>query len=139
MICRQHTTLDKRLKSHNLKSTALRQKLLDVFEHTQKPLSAKDIFKLWPKEKIGKVTLYRGLEALKKAGLIKQLLFSSDTGYYESADKPHHHHLICNACGGIKSVQKCATAPSFAALKKAGFARVDSHSLEFFGLCKNCA
>ncbi len=90
-------------------------------------------------------TVYRSLELFIKAGLVHCINVGKDRTYYEiTFGRTHHHHIICTSCGDIEDVNSCfimdqeeTTKPAQVfGLKK--FRRVESHSLEFFGICMSC-
>jgi len=91
---------------------------------------------------LNQVTLYRALEALREAGIVARVNLEHEHAHYElSAGRPHHHHAICRGCGHIEDIEMPhpASPESEAKRRAKGFARIDSHSLEFFGLCRDCA
>ncbi|MEK7617618.1 MAG: Fur family transcriptional regulator [Patescibacteria group bacterium] len=137
-ICVIHTEkIIEALKKGKLKITPIRFKLLDVLEHTKKPLRVKDIIKI---VKSDIVTVYRNLESLMKLGLVGQVFLDQKEAYFELADKKHHHHAICENCGRVEDIRDLIHHKlNKAALKASGFANISRHSLEFFGICKQCS
>ncbi len=128
------------LQENQLKATSARVELLDIFKHTQKPLSVGDIFKLLKKTGVDKVTLYRNMESLVQLGIIRQVRLKDRQAYYELAAHGHHHHVVCSTCGKIKDMSGCGiNFVSKKFLKLSGFAKINEHSLEFFGICTSCA
>jgi len=88
-------------------------------------------------QSIGIATVYRGLATLEAAGLIESIQLA-DKKRYERADKAHHDHMICTACGRIEEFSHAtieALQLSIAAEK--GFT-VSGHQLVIFGLCSQC-
>ncbi len=82
-----------------------------------------------------KVTLYRTVESLQRAGLVKAVRFpAEDSERYElgEAIAAHHHHVVCKNCGASKAVQAEPTTPRVRGFKVLG------HQLEFYGLCRDC-
>lgn len=79
------------------------------------------------------------MEVLYKNDLIQRLEFGEGKFRYEiKKDKYHHHHLICTNCGKVEDVEgEFLTKMENEIKSKKGFL-VKSHSLEFFGICKNC-
>lgn len=123
------------LKLGKLKVTPVRVKLLDVLEHAKKPLRAKDIIKI---VKSDIATVYRNLESLMKLGLVVKVFLDQKEAYFE-LKVGHHHHAICENCGRVANIRDLGHKKlDDEALKASGFASIDSHSLEFFGLCKQC-
>ena len=121
------------------KLTAQRQAILDIINRSDKHWDADDVaFAL--KEKgtaIGIATVYRGLAALAEQGLIESIQLA-DKKRYERADKKHHDHLICTACGEIEEFCKpeIETLQDVVASER-GFT-IQGHQLLLFGLCVNC-
>ncbi len=140
MECNEHkTSFQNYFKTQGLKSTPARLMLLDIFAHLTKPISIQEL-----KKKIGAkvdlVTLYRNAETLCKAGILNKIQLGESKDYYEFAKLAHHHHLVCTGCGKVSDVENCKVSPIHEqVLKKSGFAKITKHSLEFFGLCKQCA
>jgi len=128
------------LKLSKLKSTSARLALLYVFEKNKKPLSVKDLAEKLNETAVDTVTLYRNVESLENAGLLKKVLIDGKQSYYELTSAEHHHHLICKSCGKITDISECGvTISGKNLLKNADFAKITDHSLEFFGICKKCA
>lgn len=87
--------------------------------------------------KIGIATIYRGLQVLEEAGLITAI-YIDGRKHYERANKEHHDHLICTACGIIQEFccpeieslqQQVAAAHQFT---------ISDHRLTLYGLCHPC-
>jgi len=84
-------------------------------------------------------TAYRTLEAFVRAGLAKRIELSQGRALFELAGA-HHHHAVCTICGRIKDIHACLPAGLNARVRRtSGFARIDDHQLEFFGVCTLCA
>lgn len=138
--CKEHIpTLSETLRNNKLKATPARLSILDLLAHTQKPLSIKDI-NVKIKGAIDIATLYRTVETLQSIGLVTLIDFKHGHGHYELATGKHHHHLICESCGKIVDLAKCDITSLEKQAKKIGnFSQINHHSLELFGLCKDCA
>ena len=48
-------------------------------------------------------TIYSSLQALKEAGLIKEVLLEETASRYEANMQPHHH-FFCDHCGVIEDI-----------------------------------
>jgi len=139
-LCNAHAEeLKAQLKKSGLKVTGSRLAILDIFKHAKKPLNVKNIAAKLPSFKADIVTIYRNIESLKLQNIVKEINFNKNEAYYELAGT-HHHHVICESCGRIEDVPTCNITPLEKGIRKAaGFARINRHSLEFFGLCANCS
>jgi Fur family transcriptional regulator, ferric uptake regulator len=82
---------------------------------------------------VGLVTIYRTLGLLSGLGLVRRLDLG-DGPRYELAED-HHHHFICESCGGISEFDECPLDPRM--LRKMNV-DVSSHSLEIYGQCAGC-
>ena len=126
---------------HKLKATKPRLELFELLSKEKEPLSAANIYK-----KIGakgtRATIFRTLEQFCKTGLAVKIQNPlEDHSLYEiNCGRPHHHHATCTLCGDTEDVSGCdpkdLDASACAHLKK--FKSIQSHSLEFFGLCRTC-
>lgn len=128
------------LKQADLKVTKPRLAILDTLNNAVAPLSAKDVYqKLGSRYQIDQATIYRNLGNLVKNKLIRQVNFQHDHNHYELAES-HHHHAICQSCGKVVDISKCDITTLEKQVKTvSGFANINQHALEFFGLCKKCA
>ncbi|MDP6543600.1 MAG: transcriptional repressor [Phycisphaerae bacterium] len=82
-------------------------------------------------------TVYRNLEILSQAGLIRKLHIGSGQKRYDRA-LHKHYHIRCVQCGRINDVP----AGPFGDLEAAASGNSDfdilGHELEFEGLCEQC-
>ncbi|HSK98866.1 MAG TPA: Fur family transcriptional regulator [Rubrobacteraceae bacterium] len=82
---------------------------------------------------VGLVTVYRAIDLFSGMGLVRRLDLG-DGPRYELAEN-HHHHLICDTCGGISEFDECPLDAQ--ALQNLDF-EVSAHSLELYGRCGAC-
>lgn len=139
MICGQHNEQFKSaLRKARLKATPGRLNILEIFAHQPKPLSIAALKFRMPGS-ADLVTLYRNAEILCALGFLNRVRLQDKKDYFEFAHKAHHHHLVCANCGKVSDVGDCKVRPiSSQSLKSAGFAKINNHQLEFFGVCKQC-
>lgn len=127
------------LKSIGYKLTAPRVEIIKVLSSTD-PLSAQEVFELLKFKglNVDLVTAYRTLELFKDLGFVQKVQFEDKTARYElTRENEHHHHLICIKCGEIEDVEINEQSLADQIEVKSAF-KVQRHSLEFFGFCKNC-
>ncbi len=127
------------------KATKSRIALLDALSHEKYPVSIKELgvkiaTKSSKKPSPDQSTLYRTLKTLVSHGLVREINFDSTGARYELAvGRPHHHHIICTSCGFMEDIDICQKNAEKEVVKQAKkFNAITGHSLEFFGLCKNC-
>jgi len=82
-------------------------------------------------------TVYRNLEILSRAGLIRKLCLGGGSRQYDGGIH-RHDHVRCVECGRIEDVPADPFAdPDAAARRSSDFERL-GHPLEFEGLCADC-
>ncbi len=113
--------------------------VLEVLSGSSRPLTVQDIEKKLGKN-LNTATVYRMLERLKKAGIIRHVDFLHGHAHYEMNDKDHHH-LVCSICTTVEELEGCMIEDLERKVAKSSktFLSVTGHSLEFFGVCKKCA
>ena len=84
---------------------------------------------------VGIVTVYRTLDLLSGLGLVRRVDLG-DGPRYELAED-HHHHLICEGCGGITEFEQCPLDVR-GLPEVGGDFQVRAHSLEVYGTCSAC-
>jgi len=132
--------LDK-LKQRGFRLTPIRRAVLDLLIKSVTPISSPDIQKFLSKNKISanKTTIYRELAFLKEEGIIKELHLGDNAKNYEIITDGHHHHLICTKCDEIEDVEMDKELKrEESKIRKSRKFKIINHSLEFYGLCKNC-
>lgn len=128
------------LREQGYRITPGRVALLTFLSHSKKPLTTGEIQKEMS-YKMDKVTLYRALEDFATSKIVAKINLQDTAIYYEFLHEDHHHHhIVCEKCGKIEDIENCnQTSLQKEVLKHSkGFTSINSHSLEFFGICKAC-
>ncbi len=114
------------------------QDILEVLTHF--PQSAAEICQALKrkKKKIDPVTVYRTLDRCTKVGIVNRIQFKDKILKYELyQENHHHHHLVCDHCGSVEDVLLNEKYLLKKISQKTKF-KIQSHALEFFGLCTKC-
>lgn len=127
------------LKEAGLKRTKTREVLLDFLAAEHGPFSIEEISEQNRAEDLDLVTVYRCMAAFEKVALVRRCDFGDGVARYEFQLDPrhHHHHVICRTCRRSESLESCKLPSYESRLKALGYSDI-THSLEFFGICKNC-
>ena len=124
------------LQDAGLKATPARVAVMRVLKRHQKPINAQTVMTRLKDVQPDQVTIYRILSALVQAGVAREVSVAKGVASYEMADRPHHHHVVCEGCGRVEDVAgQCAELPK----KPKTFKHVTSHQLEYAGICNDCA
>lgn len=131
------------LKDRKIKITQGRKKIISLLLQQNTPITVKKILELIHKDNLhlNKTTVYRQLEFLASKNIIKILNFGDGERRFEIKGK-HHHHIVCKRCKRVEAVSSDLLEDKLFFLEQEifhrGLYRNISHSLEFYGLCKNC-
>ena len=137
------------LKTRGFRITRPRKRVLEVLEHTTGPLSPHEVHERLDAEgeHIDPVSVYRTLTCLAENGLVHRIL---TTGKFRRCDlEPEdrceqvqddhcHHNLLCRACGAIEELHCPGLDAVVAEVARISGFQIESHDLEFRGLCRNC-
>ena len=129
------------LRACNLPVTSQRLRIAQILFGTHRHVSADEILAQLQAERspIGKATVYRTLDLLLRAGLIREHDFGEGFRRYEPRPtRPRHEHLVCTRCGKViefESQEIERIEADVAALH--GF-RPSHHRLEVYGHCEDC-
>ena len=89
---------------------------------------------------VGRATVFRTLDLLAEKGQLERIdLPTGEHAYVACAPQEHHHHVVCRNCGKSVEVEDSGLQSVVAEISRRSGYRIDSHRLELFGLCPNCA
>lgn len=120
--------------------TRSQDRILQLLKHLQRALSAQDIYvELRNRDQsVGLATVYRALDALKLAGVVQVRTLASGESLYSSVQEDRHH-LTCLHCQLSIPIDNCPVRQLEEDLQSVNQFRIYYHTLEFFGVCSNCA
>jgi Fur family ferric uptake transcriptional regulator len=83
--------------------TSQRALILEIIRQGEGHLDADEIYRRARQKqpRLSLSTVYRTVQALKKLGLIEELLFDESHHHYEAKPPTKHHHLVCLGCGRV--------------------------------------
>lgn len=139
IISKDHNCQDE-LHEMDLKVTPARLAVLELLEKNNKPLDIISIINYLQKKdiKADPATVFRIINAFTEKGITKQIQLNEGKFRYELSSRPDHHHLICEVCGAIEDISDCSIGVLEDEIGRKKQFLIKRHSLEFFGLCKNC-
>lgn len=125
------------LRTASLRATRQRLALLSALLRAKSPQSVEEITTN-AKGAFDTATAYRILDAFVLAGIAQRIELAQGRALYEVAGE-HHHHIVCTTCGRIEDIQVCLPDTAYRALlKQTTFTTIDTHTLEYFGVCAKC-
>lgn len=132
----------KYLRSHGVKYTSARQKVLDAVLDLHEHFEAEQVlYQL--KERgwnVGKATVYRTLPLLVECGILKQVRFDVKQAHYEhDFGEGPHDHMVCRRCGRIIEFASDEIVELRSRIAQRHHFHVVSHRFQLSGLCWECS
>jgi len=132
--------ITQRLRELGYRLTPQRVMIVDAIENSDHHISAEEIYSQviarYPHMNIS--TIYRTMDLLKKLGLVTETNLGEGRVRYHSAEKGHHHHLVCQKCGKIIDLDETLLFPLKSALRERHDFEADLRHLAIFGQCIHC-
>ncbi len=89
--------------------------------------------------RVSRATLYNNIDLLIDANLVVKHQFGHNVSSYEKAyECKQHDHLICNTCGKLTEFCDPRIKDIEETVSKTEDFEILSHSLYFYGICKEC-
>jgi Fur family ferric uptake transcriptional regulator len=126
------------LKDAKLRVTSGRISLLAVMLKESRPLSMDTASDLCGWKGGDRATVFRNLQALSEAGLIRMVRSAGKRDVYELAKRPgspSHAHAVCTKCGKVECVDSTAALAGTAPPR--GW-KLTSQEVTIWGLCPSC-
>jgi Fur family ferric uptake transcriptional regulator len=119
--------------------TRSQDRILNLLKTIKQGISAQDIYvELRNRDQsMGLATVYRSLDALKLEGMVQVRTLANGEALYSLAQQDKHH-LTCLQCGTSIPINQCPAHELEAQLQVTHNFKIFYHTLEFFGLCKQC-
>ena len=88
----------------------------------------------------GLASVYRTLELLAELGLVQRFDVGEGVARYEPAlpSGEHHHHLVCDRCGGVTAFEDGALEQAIEHLSERVDFAIDAHDVTLRGECPAC-
>lgn len=120
--------------------TKQRKTILEVLKNTDSHPTADWIYEKVKQEipNISLGTVYRNLNLLAEKDKITVINYANDQSHYDGNTK-NHYHFRCSKCNNVFDLEvKLFEKEIDAIVNNNTDFEVDSHRLEFYGLCPDC-
>ena len=100
------------LKRKGLKKSAQRIRVINILKDKGMPM-AEDEIKVAMGEIYDRVTFYRTMQALEKAGVVHRILIDNNKSEYAFNVEDGHHshvHFLCTKCGAVSCLKDIMVA-----------------------------
>jgi Fur family peroxide stress response transcriptional regulator len=129
-----------KLREREFRITPQRIAILQAFLNSDEHPSVEQVYEqvraTFPTTSLA--TVYKTVSLLKEIGEILEISFTSGCNRYDG-NKPYPHpHLICTRCKKIIDPEVSLLDQMTTDLAKKSGYRIESHQVEFFGVCPPC-
>ncbi len=133
--------LREHLRARNLRLTPERLQVLEGVLSREGHFDAEELLEYLRRsnKSVSRATLYRTLDHLAEAGLVKKHHFSEGHALFEHVyGRAHHDHMVCDRCGKvIEFVNEQIEALQLEVCRQHGFREL-RHVHQLFGICRDC-
>ena len=129
------------LQANNLRLTPERRAVFEVILTLDGHFDAEELLEFLRrrKKRVSRATLYRTLDHLREAGLVKVHRFGHGHSLYEHiVGRKHHDHMVCTRCGTVIEFVNDEIERLQEAMCKLHSFKSTSHVMEIFGVCAEC-
>ncbi len=122
-----------------MRMTSQREIILEELRKLKSHPTADELY-LVVKQRLPRIsiaTVYRNLEKMSEAGIIKKLEYSGRQKRFDAATHPHYH-IHCIRCGRIADVKTIPGRRLNSMISDASGYEVIDDQVEFSGICPEC-
>ncbi|PKM49526.1 MAG: transcriptional repressor [Firmicutes bacterium HGW-Firmicutes-7] len=127
------------LKNLGIKVTPQRLAIYNVLHKTSEHPSAEKIYRCLQDTHptMSLATVYKTLDAFKKANLVQELNTGDDCVRYDALTQ-EHPHTICTGCGKIQDLDASLLDGLLDRIQKETDYSIDYQKVYFYGKCPQC-
>jgi Fur family ferric uptake transcriptional regulator len=115
--------------------------ILETLEDNHSHLTAQEIYDQIRGRlpAVNRSTIYRALERLTQAGKVSVSDMGLGAAVYESVHNHNHHHLVCQNCHQVITIQDDEVANFFESIEQHYHFKINTNHLILFGTCPECS
>lgn len=123
-----------------MRASSVTRAILDVLGDKHTHLTSREIFDCIQARlpAVNPSTVYRALERLAQEGVVSISDMGVGAMVYELVTGESHHHLVCQQCGCIITLQGQEIDALFSRVAAANGYRLVTNHLVLFGVCPAC-
>ncbi|MCC6146751.1 MAG: transcriptional repressor [Anaerolineaceae bacterium] len=123
-----------------MRASSVVQAILEVLEEEDTHLTSREIYgRIHARlPAVNPSTVYRALERLSQEGVVSISDMGLGAMVYELLSAKNHHHLICQQCHHVLTLEGGETNELFSKLEASTGYRLMTNHLVLFGICPHC-
>jgi len=139
-MVRDDKSIAEALQKQGYRLTPQRAVILNAIEHREGHFSTEEVYaQIKPRyARLNISTVYRTLELLRTTGLVTETDLGDGKTRYHTAEKGHHHHLVCQRCGITTDLDDSLLNPLREKLARQYGFRANLRHAAIFGVCAKC-
>ena len=120
-----------------MRTSSIEKAILTLLQDNNRHLTANEVTQqLQPRfPSMNPSTVYRALERLAHAGKISVSDMGTGAAVYEKVTDGMHHHLVCQRCGRVLTIDHTWVGPFFEQIEKEFSFEIATNHLILFGVC----
>lgn len=124
-----------------MRTSSVEQVILEILSVERTHLTSLQVYELMSERfpALNQSTVYRALERMAKAGRISVSDMGTGSSVYEGVSHDRHHHLVCQSCGVVQTIQDDEVSRFFSELQKQHHFNIVTNHLILFGICDKCS
>jgi Fur family transcriptional regulator, ferric uptake regulator len=124
-----------------MKTSSIDHVILELLDEKHCHLKAREVYEKLKQRfpAINASTVYRSLERLANDGKISVSDMGTGASVYEKVTDGMHHHLVCQKCGRVTTIEHGVVSSFFAQIEDEFEFKVATNHLILFGDCSECA
>lgn len=129
------------LRSNELRVTRQRLAVLSVLRHSDRHITASDVFDLARREapELNASTVYRTLTQLRDLGLVSQTDLGGGERTFSWRTGRPHHHLVCTSCGSMSELPHDFLSTFTTRIRSEFGFEADPDHWAVYGSCRACS
>jgi Fur family ferric uptake transcriptional regulator len=131
------------LETKKMRLTTERERIVDEVFETHEHFDAEQLVARLSQKpssiRVSRATIYRTLQSLEEAGLLRKVARNNDREIYEhDYGYPQHDHLVCKKCGKLEEFRNEQISELIKLIAEQNAFLMDGHRLEVSGICMTC-
>lgn len=123
-----------------MRASSVEQIILETLSKERVHLTSQQVFQEIRQclPAVNQSTVYRALERLAEAGKISVSDMGTGAAVYESLSAEPHHHLVCQHCGHVQTIDHATVGEFFETVQAKNHFQIATRHLVLFGRCEGC-
>jgi Fur family ferric uptake transcriptional regulator len=123
-----------------MRTSSVEQIILETLSKEHRHLTSHQVYEeIRPRlPAVNPSTVYRALERLANIGKVSISDMGTGSAVYELLADGIHHHLVCQKCGRISTIDHAEIQNFFTAVQQKNHFNILTNHLILFGICDQC-